>query len=174
MNVEQSEIPDLSGEIASPDLSGKSRTAGNNEQTINTNNEPASHVEPNGAGWFDWEHLLETEPTVSPIIDIIESKNDFQIKVYMPGVKKEDIYLKLDDDILTVFGKSEGSFGMELNHADEVKFILREKNFGHYFRKFFISDKVDSSQINAKLDNGLLNIILPKHERIKPKEISIN
>lgn len=140
----------------------------NNEQTINTYNEPASHVEPNGAGRFDWEHLLETEPTVSPIIDIIESKNDFQIKVYMPGVRKEDIYLKLDDEILIVFGK------MDLNPADEVKFILREKNYGHYFRKFLISDKVDSTQISAKLDNGLLNIILPKQERIKPKEISIN
>jgi HSP20 family protein len=117
---------------------------------------------------FDWEHLIETEPTVSPIIDIIESKNDYQIKIYMPGVKKEDIYLKLADDVLTLFGK------MDLNHADEVRFILREKNYGHYFRKFFISDKVDSSQISAKLDDGLLNIILPKHERIKPKEISIN
>jgi HSP20 family protein len=117
---------------------------------------------------FDWEHLIETEPTVSPIIDIIESRNDYQIKIYMPGVKKEDIYLKLADDVLTLFGK------MDLNHADEVRFILREKNYGHYFRKFFISDKVDSSQISAKLDDGLLNIILPKHERIKPKEISIN
>ncbi len=128
----------------------------NNEQKINSEN------------GFDWEHLIETEPTVSPIIDIIEVKNDFQIKVYMPGVRKEDIYLKLDDEVLSVFGK------MDLNHADEVRFILKEKNYGHYFRKFFITEKIDSTQISAKLDNGLLNIILPKHDRIKPKEISIN
>ncbi|MBM4175717.1 MAG: Hsp20/alpha crystallin family protein [Ignavibacteria bacterium] len=128
----------------------------NNEQKINAEN------------GFDWETLIETEPTVPPIIDIIESKNDFQIKVYMPGVQKENIYLKLDDEVLSVFGK------MDLNHADEVRFILREKNYGHYFRKFFITDKIDSTQISAKLDNGLLNIILPKHDRIKPKEISIN
>lgn len=117
---------------------------------------------------MNWEKLIETEPTVLPIIDIIESIEDYQIKVYMPGVKKENIFLKLEDDLLTVFGK------VDLNNIEDIKFILREKSYGHYFRRFHISDKIDGTKISARMDNGLLNIILPKHERIKPKEISIN
>lgn len=117
---------------------------------------------------YDWEKLIESEPLVTPIIDIIEDFDYYVIKVYMPGVSKNDIFLKLEEDILTVFGK------VDLNHVEDEKFILREKSNGHYFRQFTISDKIDASRIEAKAENGILSIILPKHESIKPRVISIN
>lgn len=117
---------------------------------------------------FDWERLIKTEPLVKPIIDIIETAESYIVKVYMPGVKKEDIFLKLYDDVLTVFGK------VDLNHVEDVRFLHREKSYGHYFRQFILSDKIDTSRIEAQLDNGLLNIILPKNEKVKTRFISIN
>ncbi len=116
----------------------------------------------------DWERLIETEPLVRPAIDIIENDDNFVIKVYMPGVSKENIFLKIEDNVLTVFGK------VDLNHVEDERFILREKSYGHYFRQFDLSDVIDTEEIEAKLENGLLNITLPKHERIKPRVISIN
>jgi HSP20 family protein len=120
------------------------------------------------ANQFDWERLIETEPLVKPVIDIIENVDDYIVKVYMPGVSKENIFLKLEDDILTIFGK------VDLNHIEDERFLLREKSYGHYFRQLTLSDKIDTSKIEAKLENGLLNIILPKQESLKPKVISIN
>lgn len=116
----------------------------------------------------DWERLIETEPLVKPAIDILENDQNFVIKVYMPGVSKENIFLKLEDNVLTVFGK------VDLNHVEDERFVLREKSYGHYFRQFDLADIIDTDKIEAKLENGLLNIILPKHEKIKPKVISIN
>lgn len=116
----------------------------------------------------DWERLIETEPLVKPAIDILENDKNFVIKVYMPGVSKENIFLKLEDNVLTVFGK------VDLNHVEDERFVLREKRYGHYFRQFDLADIIDTDKIEAKLENGLLNIILPKHEKIKPKVISIN
>lgn len=117
---------------------------------------------------FDWERLIRTEPLVKPIIDIIETAESYIVKVYMPGVKKEDIFLKLHDDVLTVFGK------VDLNHVEDARFLHREKSYGHYFRQFTLSDKIDTLRIEAQLDNGLLNIILPKNEKVKTRFISIN
>ncbi len=117
---------------------------------------------------IDWERLIETEPLVKPVIDIIENNDDFIVKVYMPGVSKQNIFLKLEDNVLTIFGK------VDLNHVEDQRFLLREKSYGHYFRQLDLSDKIDTTRVEAKLENGLLSIILPKHESIKPKVISIN
>ncbi len=117
---------------------------------------------------FNWEKLIETEPLVKPVIDIIENYDDYVVKVYMPGVRKEDIYLKLEENVLTIFGK------VELNNVEDERFLLREKSYGHYFRQLTLSDKIDITRIQANFENGLLNIILPKHEKIKPKIVSIN
>lgn len=117
---------------------------------------------------LDWEKLIETEPLVKPVIDVIEYDDDYVVKVYMPGVSKENIFLKLEDDVLTIFGK------VDLNHVEDERYLLKEKSYGHYFRQLTLSDKIDIQRIEAKLENGLLNIILPKHESVKPKVISIN
>lgn len=116
----------------------------------------------------DLERLIESEPIVKPAIDIIEKDDDFIVKVYMPGVSKENIFLKLEDSILTIFGK------IDFNSHEDEKFILKEKCYGNYFRQITLSDKIDTSKIQAKLENGLLNIVLPKYESIKPKVISIH
>ncbi len=114
-----------------------------------------------------WDEVLERETSYAPLVDIYETDDDFVLVANMPGVTRDNIQLKLEDNSLVIFGK--------IDYEDKInrKYILNENEIGHYFRRFRISDNVDASRIRAKFENGQLMINLPKHERAKPKTIQI-
>jgi HSP20 family protein len=85
----------------------------------------------------------------------------------MPGVKKEDVKIKLEDGNLVIMGR------IDYDETVNKKYVLQETVLGNYYRRFKISDSIDETKIDAKLENGILNIKLPKHERVKPKTIEI-
>jgi HSP20 family protein len=127
-----------------------------NNETVEVKNEKQS-----------WENLLSTEGSYAPLVDIYETNDEFILTADMPGVKKEDVNLKLEEGSMLIFGK--------INYQDilNYRFILKEKETGHFFRKFKISDTIDETKISAKFENGQLVVILPKHERVKPRTINI-
>ena len=112
--------------------------------------------------------LLKTQNSISPVVDIFETENDFILIANLPGVERSHIQVKLDDESLVIFGK--------INFEEEVnrKYILNEKEIGNYFRSFKISDSINKEKINARYDNGQLIVILPKHDKVKPRKIDIN
>jgi len=112
--------------------------------------------------------LLKTQNSISPVVDIFETENDFILIANLPGVERSHIQVKLDDKSLVIFGK--------INFEEEVnrKYILNEKEIGNYFRSFKISDSINKEKINARYDNGQLIVILPKHDKVKPRKIDIN
>lgn len=114
-----------------------------------------------------WDEALEKECWVAPLVDIYETENEFVLTANMPGVSKENVKIKLEDGNLIIMGR--------IDYSERIKnrFVLSETEIGNYCRRFRISDGIDESRIDAKLDNGQLHIILPKHERIKPKNIEI-
>ncbi len=114
-----------------------------------------------------WEEALEKESWIAPLIDIYETNDDYFLTAQMPGVTKENIKIKLEEGHLILMGR--------INFEDAVnkKYVLKESETGNYYRRFRISDSIDESKIDAKLENGILNIKLPKHERVKPKTIEI-
>jgi len=114
-----------------------------------------------------WDEALENESWVAPLVDIFESENDYTLIANMPGVSKENVKIKLEDGNLVIMGKI--NFDETLNR----KFVLNETEIGNYYRKFRISENIDDSKIEAKLENGQLILELPKHERLKPKNIQI-
>lgn len=117
---------------------------------------------------INWDEALEKESWVGPLVDIIESENEFVLIANMPGVSKDNIKLKLEDGNLIIMGK------IDYQSLMNKKFVLNETQLGNYYRKFRISDSIDDSKIEAKLENGQLLLHLPKHERVKPKTIKIN
>ncbi len=131
---------------------------------IEKNNNEVLKVEENKQSW---ETILDTESCYAPLVDIYETNNEFILSADMPGVKKEDVNLKIEDDSMMLFGK--------INYQDALnrRYLLKEKETGHFFRKFKISDTIDESKISAEFDNGQLLVVLPKHERIKPRTINI-
>lgn len=112
--------------------------------------------------------LLKTQNSISPVVDIFETENDYYLIANLPGVERSNIQVKLDDKSLIVFGK--------INYEEAVnrKYILNEKEIGNYFRSFKISDSIDKEKINARYDNGQLIVTLPKHDKVKPRKIDIN
>ncbi len=114
-----------------------------------------------------WEDLLTNEGSYAPLVDIYETNEEFVLTADMPGVKKEDVNLKIEEGSMLIFGK--------IDYQDVLnrRFILKEKETGHFFRRFKISDTIDETKISARFENGQLVVTLPKHDRVKPRTISI-
>jgi len=103
---------------------------------------------------------------IVPPVDIYETSNDVILIADIPGVTKENLQLDIDKDELTIRGTFE-----EQNTGGEK--LIGECIYGEYNRTFTLGDIIDREKIAAKLENGVLTITLPKHERVKPKKISI-
>lgn len=114
-----------------------------------------------------WEEALENESWVAPLIDIYETDDDYFLNAFMPGVTKDNLKIKLEDGHLVIMGR------INYDEAVNRKYVLKETETGNYYRRFKISDSIDESKIDAKFENGILEIKLPKHERVKPKNIEI-
>jgi HSP20 family protein len=114
-----------------------------------------------------WESALNSECCYAPLVDIFETNDAFVLSADMPGVRKEDVNLKIEDGSMLLFGK------INYKEALNRRYILKEKETGHFFRKFKISDSIDESKVTAEFENGQLIVVLPKHERVKPRTINI-
>ncbi len=114
-----------------------------------------------------WEEALEKESWVAPLVDIYETDNDFYLNAYLPGVSKDNLKIKLEDEQLIIMGR------INFDEAVNRKYVLKETETGNFYRSFKIGDSIDESNIEARLENGILEVKLPKHERIKPRTIEI-
>jgi len=102
-----------------------------------------------------------------PQTDIVENNKSLIVMMDMPGVKKEDVSVKLENNLLEVEGRIDYSPYKELNP------VYAEYNIGHYARKFTVSNTLDTSNIEAFLKEGVLCLTLLKAPEAKPKEIPV-
>jgi HSP20 family protein len=110
--------------------------------------------------------INEKSPKV-PIHDIIENDNEFQVEMLLAGIKKEDINIDVDKNILTI--KAERS------EIENLNFNRKQSYFGKYERKFTLPDNIDSDNINAALSEGILTIKIPKQiDKVNKKQIQVN
>jgi HSP20 family protein len=93
----------------------------------------------------------------SPRIDISEDKDNIHVTAEIPGVKKENIKITLQDNILTI----EGEKKKETEEKDK-NFFRCERTYGSFKRSFTLPEEVDSDKVDAKFENGMLNISLKK------------
>jgi HSP20 family protein len=110
----------------------------------------------------------EKEGYWAPIIDIEEDKDNFVVKVEIPGMKKDDIKVAVHGNILTVSG--------ERKHEQDVKdktYHRIERAYGRFSRTITLPSEVDADTIKASYKDGLLKINLPKPESKKPKQIDV-
>ena len=109
----------------------------------------------------------KTLPRFRPATDILEREDGFHIFMDMPGVRKEDMVIDLQENELTVTGRS------SLARSEGERFV--EMQFGEceYARSISVTDIVDRERIKANLENGVLELWLPKVEKVQPKRITI-
>ena len=97
--------------------------------------------------------------------DVISKENEFLIEAELPGFKKEDISLDIEDDVLTIKAVHQN----EESEEDEKKnYIRRERFYGSYTRCFDVSN-IDVESIKAEYNDGILSLTLPKKVPEKPK-----
>lgn len=115
-----------------------------------------------------WDEALENESWIAPMVNIYETNDEFNLTAFMPDVQRDKIKVKLEDGSLIIMGR------INYDEAKSRKYILNEYTVGNYYRKFKISDSIDNNKIEAKFENGVLTVKLPKHDRVKPRTIEIN
>ncbi|HCM77871.1 MAG TPA: heat-shock protein Hsp20 [Cytophagales bacterium] len=98
--------------------------------------------------------------TFTPKVDIIENEKAFELHVEVPGMNKEDFNIEVKDNYLTVSG--ERKFTSEKNEKD---FHSIETRYGSFSRSFTLPDAVNADKINAKYNNGILELTIPKDEK---------
>jgi len=104
----------------------------------------------------------------APAVDIKEEVDKFVIHADIPGVKPEDIEVSMEAGVLTVKGDKESEAKTEKEGYKRV-----ERTYGSFYRRFSLPDTADGDAINAKCKHGVLEIIIPKREAVKPKRISV-
>ena len=105
----------------------------------------------------------------SPALDVFDDKDNFVVKVELPGMKKEDINLSLHDGVLTISG--ERKFERENKEGETFR---SERYFGKFQRSVTLPAAVDSNKVTASYKDGVLSIDLAKAEEAKPKQIAVS
>ena len=111
----------------------------------------------------------DSERGWAPRVDIIEDEAEYRFIADLPGLKREDVDISLENDVLTISGES------SIERDEEKENIhMSERSYGRFSRRFNLHNKVNIKKINAEFDNGELTIHLPKVEEMKPRKIKIN
>ena len=103
----------------------------------------------------------------TPEVDIFETEKAITLLADIPGVKPEKLNIDLRDNILTITGDVD-----RLEGADE-EILVMEYETGRYYRQFTLSEVIDQTKIDAKLNLGVLRLRLPKVAKATPRKIAI-
>jgi len=122
--------------------------------------------------------LLPTDPlfltrvsralTFVPPTDVTVSEGDLVLTLDLPGLTADDVSIELVDGFLTVRGERKRP-----NPADGTSWLRSERAFGAFERRVAVPKGVEADAITASMDNGVLSLIVPKPERLKPRTIAI-
>jgi HSP20 family protein len=110
-----------------------------------------------------------TTTSFAPPVDIYEDEHNITLKIEVPGIDEKDIDVRIESNTLTVHGERK----IEKEEKEE-NFRRVERQYGSFTRSFTLPSSVDSGQVSAHYDNGVLKIKLAKKAEAKPKQIKVN
>lgn len=129
---------------------------------------------PNPFSVFDnfFENELEPRNAATvPAVNVKENDTQFDLELAAPGLKKNDFHLSIDKDILTIDYETKVS---NEEKSEDQKYHRREFRTESFKRSFTLPDTVDREQINAKYEDGILRLVLPKKEKKEASARIIN
>jgi HSP20 family protein len=103
-----------------------------------------------------------------PSVDIEDQGKNYRLTVDLPGFKKEDVQVELEEDSVTINARRSTT-----ENEQNKNYIRRERSEQTFYRKFHLPEPVRSDQSNAKLNNGILDIMLPKKEPKETKKLNV-
>ncbi|MCG8411364.1 MAG: Hsp20/alpha crystallin family protein [Bacteroidales bacterium] len=106
--------------------------------------------------------------TTMPAVNITDNEDEFLIELAAPGLKKNDFKIDYDNGRLTISAE----FNKESKQNNDDKFTRREFSYGSFQRSFTVAKElVDTEKIAASYKDGILNVVLPKRDELKPKPV---
>jgi HSP20 family protein len=106
--------------------------------------------------------------TWAPAVDIHETEQELVVKADLPGVKAEDLDVRVENNLLTIRG--ERKFEKKVN---EQNYLRVERSYGSFSRSFSLANTVNTEAIKADYKDGVLTLSIPKREEAKPKQIKV-
>ncbi len=103
---------------------------------------------------------------VAPRVNIVENKDGYHLEAEMPGVGKDGLEVLLENNELTIVGR-------RARYAPEADCLYRESRDFDYRRTFVLDPTIDTGKIQARMQDGVLFLTLPKAEKVKPRKIEI-
>ena len=119
-------------------------------------------------GQFQEAEGDKTTACFTPRANVSETDEGFEISLDLPGLKADDVDLELEDGVLTISGTRESEA-----EAEGKKLHRVERSHGAFRRSFSLGPDVDADKVEAEYKDGVLRIIVPKAEKVRPKRIEI-
>jgi HSP20 family protein len=104
----------------------------------------------------------------TPAIDVVRDNGNLVLRANVPGIKPEEIVIKVEDNVLTISGEHE-----ETSDEKEEMFVRRERRYGAFSRSMALPKGVDPKKIGAKTTEGVLEVTVPLPETAAPEPVTI-
>jgi HSP20 family protein len=121
--------------------------------------------------WFDNNSVLARTMNV-PAVNITEKKDKYEVSLAVPGMKKDDFKIDIDGNMLSISSEKE-----EKKEEKDKLFTRKEYNYSSFSRSFTLPNEINSEKIEAKYEDGVLKISLPRKEDTKKslaKQIAVH
>ncbi len=105
----------------------------------------------------------------APETDVVETEREIRVITEMPGLKRENIEVDVENNVLTIRGEKRE----ERTENEEGKYHLAERRYGTFTRSFVLPRDVDSENIQASFEDGVLTVRIPKSEKARRRKISV-
>jgi len=102
----------------------------------------------------------------TPQVDIIEDPEAITLYADLPGIARDDVTIDVQEGVLTLMAAAKPT-------SPNWQMVWREYDVGGYSRRFTLSNQIDTAKIDAKFENGVLKLVLPKAESQKPRKIKV-
>lgn len=112
--------------------------------------------------WFENGGTMWGRMLTIPAVNITENKDDYKVSLAAPGMKKADFNIDVDGNMLTISSEKE-----ETKEDKEKKFTRKEYSYSSFSRSFTLPEEVMREKIEAKYEDGVLHLVLPKKEEAK-------
>lgn len=104
----------------------------------------------------------------APAVDIEETEGEYRLKAELPGLKKEDVKISVEDNVLTIAGERKEEKAEKHRKVHRV-----ERSYGSFSRSFSLPASIAADRVSASYKDGVLEIVVPKKEEAKPRQVEI-
>ena len=105
----------------------------------------------------------------APETDVVETEREIRVQVEMPGLKRENIEVDVENNVLTIRGEKRE----ERTEGQEGRYHLAERRWGTFARSFVLPRDVDADNIQASFEDGVLTVSIPKSEKARRRKIDV-